>query len=66
MVQLCLHHILGDKVGGDGIVVLLPLGDKLLLVVRTTKVADNLLPKGGKEPRNCTPRETFPADGLSY
>ena len=45
MMQLCLHHILRDEVGGDGIVVLLPLGDKLLLVVRTTKVADNLLPK---------------------
>ena len=52
--------------GGDGIVVLLPLGDKLLLVVRTTKVADNLLPKGRKEPGNCTPQETFPAGSLSY
>ena len=54
--------------GGDGIVVLLPLGDKFLLVVRTTKVADNLLPRGRKELGNCTFDYTgnFSADSLSY
>lgn len=43
MVQFCLHDVLRAEVGGDGIVVLLPLGHKLLLVVRTTQVADNLI-----------------------
>ena len=54
--------------GGDGIVVLLPLGDKLLLVVRTTKVADNLLPKRRKETGNgiLYSTENFSADSLGY
>ena len=67
-MQLCLHHILRDEVGGDGIVVLLPLGDELLLVVRTTKVADNLLPKRRKKTGNCILcfTENFSADSLGY
>ena len=47
LVQLCLHGVLTAEVIGKGVVVLLPLGDKLLLVAGTLQVPSKLIPGGG-------------------
>ena len=44
VMELSLDHILTPQVGLQCIVALLPLRDKLLLVVRTLQVLTKLLP----------------------
>ena len=68
VVQLCLHHILRDEVGGMAWHCSSAATGRQTLVVRMTKVADNLLPKRRKKPGNCIlySMENFSADSLGY
>ena len=54
-VQLCLHHILRPQVGGEGVVVLLPLHQELLLVVGAPQVLAVLPPRRQTQGDYTTP-----------